>query len=205
MHPPQNDIIFTHHTPEWHYLYTPIPQWHYMYLYAPHPTMTLSLRTHSTMTLSLRTHPTMTLQKNVPLCTPPHNDIMFTHPSQSVISFTYPPHNDITFDFFIPTASSSTDMDSISSDMWLKHAHTRNTIQMLAFCVVSWHQYTHPMSGNNQSVESSVPVVSRWCWPGNRALLQVASMDSYLVDSGFLHNKPWYYCALAWDESDPIS
>ena len=40
-------------------------------------------------------------------------------------------------------------------------------------------------SGDNQSVGSSVPVVSRWLWPGNRIFLEVASM----VDSGFfLHN-----------------
>ena len=31
-------------------------------------------------------------------------------------------------------------------------------------------------SGDNQSVRSSVPVVSRWLWPGNRTFLEVASM-----------------------------
>ena len=29
--------------------------------------------------------------------------------------------------------------------------------------------------GNNQSIGSSVPVVSRWLWPGNRTFLEVAS------------------------------
>ena len=33
-----------------------------------------------------------------------------------------------------------------------------------------WH------SGNNQSVGSSVLVVSRWLWPGNRTFMEVASM-----------------------------
>ena len=31
-------------------------------------------------------------------------------------------------------------------------------------------------SGDNQSVGSSVPVVSRWLWPRNRTFLEVASM-----------------------------
>ena len=31
-------------------------------------------------------------------------------------------------------------------------------------------------SGDNQSVRSSVPVVSKWLWPGNKTLLEVASM-----------------------------
>ena len=31
-------------------------------------------------------------------------------------------------------------------------------------------------SGNNQSVGSSVPVVSRWLWPGNMSFLEVACM-----------------------------
>ena len=31
-------------------------------------------------------------------------------------------------------------------------------------------------SGNNQSVGLSVPVVSRWLWPGNRAFTVVANM-----------------------------
>ena len=31
-------------------------------------------------------------------------------------------------------------------------------------------------SGDNQSVRSSVPVVSRWLWPGNRTFLEVTSM-----------------------------
>ena len=34
----------------------------------------------------------------------------------------------------------------------------------------TWH------SGNNQNVGLSVPVVSRWLWPENRAFLEVASM-----------------------------
>ena len=36
----------------------------------------------------------------------------------------------------------------------------------------------HPRwcSGDNQSVRSSVPVVNRWLWPGNRTFLEVVSM-----------------------------
>ena len=34
----------------------------------------------------------------------------------------------------------------------------------------------HWRSGDNQSVRSSEPVVSRWLWPGNRTFLEVASM-----------------------------
>ena len=37
--------------------------------------------------------------------------------------------------------------------------------------------------GDNQSVWSSVPVVSRWLWSRNRAILEVTSM---MVDSGFI-------------------
>ena len=39
-----------------------------------------------------------------------------------------------------------------------------------------WWPFTHWQSGDNQSVESSIPVVSRWLWPGNMAFLEVASM-----------------------------
>ena len=34
----------------------------------------------------------------------------------------------------------------------------------------------HCRSGNNQSVRSSVPVVGRWLWPGNRTYLEVTSV-----------------------------
>ena len=51
----------------------------------------------------------------------------------------------------------------------------------------------HPCwcSGENQSVESSLPVVSRWLWPGNRIFLKVASMvvtwyHSHFLRSGYL-------------------
>ena len=36
--------------------------------------------------------------------------------------------------------------------------------------------YLYWCLGDNQSVRSSVPVVSRWLWPGNRTFLEVASM-----------------------------
>ena len=35
---------------------------------------------------------------------------------------------------------------------------------------------SHWRSGDNQSVGSSTPVVSRWLWPGNRTFLEVVSM-----------------------------
>ena len=43
----------------------------------------------------------------------------------------------------------------------------------------NWH------SGDNQSVGSSAPVVSRWLWPGNMTFLEVDTMVVKLVDSGF--------------------
>ena len=36
--------------------------------------------------------------------------------------------------------------------------------------------FTHWCSGDNQSVRSSAPVVSRWLGPGNRTFLEVVSM-----------------------------
>ena len=42
-------------------------------------------------------------------------------------------------------------------------------------CLVYW-PFTRLCSGDNQSVWSSAPVVSRWLWPGNRTCLEVASM-----------------------------
>ena len=57
----------------------------------------------------------------------------------------------------------------------------------------------HPYwcSGNNQSVGSSVPVVSRWLWPGNRTFLEAASMViTWWIAGYFLHSetthKPWH-------------
>ena len=38
-----------------------------------------------------------------------------------------------------------------------------------------WWPFTRWHLGNNQSVVSSVPVVSRWLWPENRTFLEVAS------------------------------
>ena len=49
---------------------------------------------------------------------------------------------------------------------------------------VHFNYHHHWCSGDNQSIRSSVPVVSRWLWPGNRTLLKVASMvvTWWLVD-----------------------
>ena len=39
-----------------------------------------------------------------------------------------------------------------------------------------FNYHPHWRTGDNQSVRSSAPVVSRWLWPGNRTFLEVASM-----------------------------
>ena len=47
-------------------------------------------------------------------------------------------------------------------------------------------------SGDNQSVRSSAPVVSRWLWPGNRTSLEVASMVVTWWIAAFLRwTKPY--------------
>ena len=43
-------------------------------------------------------------------------------------------------------------------------------------------------SGNNQSVGSLLPVVSRWLWPGNRPFSEVASMVVTWWVVAFLHS-----------------
>ena len=51
-------------------------------------------------------------------------------------------------------------------------------IVLLASVLLTLHFNYHPCwcLCDNQSVGSSVPVVSRWLWPGNRTFLEVASM-----------------------------
>ena len=53
------------------------------------------------------------------------------------------------------------------------------------------HFNYHPCScsGDNQSVESSVPVVNRLLWPGNRTFLEVASMVVTWWIVAFLHSE----------------
>ena len=56
------------------------------------------------------------------------------------------------------------------------------------------HFNYHPCwcSGDSQSVGSSALVVSRWLWPGNRTLLEVASMVvTWWIVGFFLPNVTW--------------
>ena len=55
-----------------------------------------------------------------------------------------------------------------------------------------WH------SVDNQSVGSSVPVVSRWLWPRNRIFLEVASMVVTRWIAAFLHSDIWSFMTLRW-------
>ena len=51
--------------------------------------------------------------------------------------------------------------------------------------------------GDNQSVGSSVPVVSRWLWPWNRTFLEVANMVVTWQIVAFLHSV----CLLMWQQA----
>ena len=53
----------------------------------------------------------------------------------------------------------------------------------------------HPsIKDDDQSARSSVPVVSRWLWPGNGTFLEVASMVGTWWIVAFLHSA--YVCKL---------
>ena len=52
---------------------------------------------------------------------------------------------------------------------------------------MTWHFDYHPSAS-----ESSVPVVGRWLWPGNRTFLQVASMVVTWWIVGFLCSEYMY-------------
>ena len=59
------------------------------------------------------------------------------------------------------------------------YAVTYSTLCLYSYShthVETLRKKAHCRSSNNQSVGSSVPVVSRWLWPGNRTILEVASM-----------------------------
>ena len=60
--------------------------------------------------------------------------------------------------------------------------------------------YYHPRwrLGDNQSVGSSVPVVSRWLWPRNRIFLEVASMVVTWWIVAFLRSVTYYMLLLLW-------
>ena len=88
---------------------------------------------------------------------------------------------------------------------------------LLTIGLITLHFNYHPRwcSGNNQSVGLSVPVVSRWLWPGNRTFLELASMvvtwwtvafivhchlGAFVVSVDLSYKwgeiSPWHFCNL---------
>ena len=66
----------------------------------------------------------------------------------------------------------------------------------LSICIARKHIEHYSIrwcSGNNQSVGSSAPVVSRWLWTGNRTVLEVTSMvvTWWIV----------FFCVVLWDKT----